>query len=214
MKFECSRTLLACTAVIAAMAGFGAARADIIGSSAPPEPSGSGGTEYDGIPDSNWRNQSQNPGGTHNYDPNFQTIHISNTYVASNTKTVWMRLDFRPTNPGGEVIFTGGAAGAAFNNNWGSCMGTNPDGSTTPGGNATGARSRDPNSHMLTLWQTWTITPQPAREDISIAGILAKIRGGTLIHIRTLTACNPTVPTPSSLALLGLGGLAMARRRR
>ncbi len=172
-------------------------------------------TDYDGIPDSGWRNQSRDPGGVHSYDPNTRKISISNTYNEHNTKTVWMELVFAPASqPSADVRFTGGQAGGNFNNNWATCTGTNPDGSTTPGVGATGARARDGNTHFLYLWQTWTITPQPAREQIDLTNLLAKVTNGRLIHIHTITACNPSVPAPSGAAALVGGIVALSRRRR
>ncbi|MEK6700919.1 MAG: PEP-CTERM sorting domain-containing protein [Planctomycetota bacterium] len=226
MNRYCTRSIVALAGIFAASAGLSGARADFtIGNGqannpqTPNMPTGSGPTDYQGSRTGNWENQTPEGqrGGIHRYDPATRKISISNVYVAENTKTVWMEIIFVPTGQG-EVGFDGGNAGASFNNNsgsWATSTGTNPNGSSTAGVATAAARRRDnDNNRWLHLWQSWTITPQPASEKIDLTNILAHITNGRLEYIHTHTACNPTVPTPSSLALLGLGGLAATRRRR
>ena len=67
----------------------------------------------------------------------------------------------------------------------------------------------------VNAWVTHTVSfTAGATENNQTLGVLLGVTSGTQVEWDNLTLTKEVIPEPSSLALLGLGGLLVARRRR
>lgn len=183
-----------------------------VGRDNPPKPLGKYRTSYEGSKSrNNWADQTsgdrrtqfeEDYGLVHSFDANTSLITIDNARDESRVKTVWMQLQFAPSGR-----YAANEHGTPFNPAvWAVLESADGGGDVITPTSA----SWQWNGRALILWQTWTINPQPSGETIDISNIVQNARG-PLRHVKTWTGCN-VVPAPSSLALAGLGFLAVFRR--
>jgi len=170
------------------------------------------GTNYGGNPDA-WADQSgtttfeQEYGLTHSYNPDTMTLFIDNAYDEDKTKHVWIRLLF---DPQGDYPATIGEQPDPAH--WATIEASYPDGvNGTP--ILTGAAwLHNPITGQLIVEQSWSIHPQPYNESINLSNIIGNAGGPSAFKgLMSETVC---IPNPAAYALLALGGLTSARRRR
>lgn len=184
----------------------------------PPMPNEAGRSGYQGSGNDNapWPNGlppgQQGLMGGSSYNPATHMLTLNNVRVETNTKHLWVRVVTNQEggyNPPGGGATPGQPAGAGA---WGTCAAPNATPSWT---GASRQHEAFPNGNFLVLYMTWDITPQPGSETVDLSNIAAGLNAGRRITmIQAVSVCTPTVPAPGALALMGLGGLLVARRRR
>ncbi|GJQ30142.1 MAG: hypothetical protein HBSAPP03_20260 [Phycisphaerae bacterium] len=187
----------------------------------PPSPNEIGRSGYQGSentpgPNGHWPNtlppNQQGLMGGSSYNPTTHMLTLNNHRMEDYTKHLWVRVVTNQENgynpPGGGAA-PGQPAGAGV---WGSCTAPNSTSTMTGAG---WQRENFNGASLLVLYMTWDITPQPAVETVDLSNIAAGLNNGRrIIGIQAVSVCTPTVPAPGALALAGLGGLFLARRRR
>jgi hypothetical protein len=170
------------------------------------------GTNYNGNP-ATWADQSgttsfeQEYGLIHSYDPNTMTLSLDNAYDEDKTKHVWIRLLFN-----WQENYPAAIGQQPDPAHWATMeVETEGDQNRTP--TLTGAAwFHNPIAGQLIIEQSWSIHPQPYNETINLSNIIGNAGGpNAFIGLMSETVC---IPAPSACALLALGGLAVARRRR
>jgi len=170
------------------------------------------GTNYSGNPDS-WADQSGTTSFereyelSHSYDPNTGILSLDNAHDPDKTKHVWIRLLFN-----WQEDYPAPIGQQADPTQWATMEVSNPDGLNSTPILTSAAWFLNPIAGQLIIEQSWSIHPQPYNESINLSNIIGNAGGAEALRgLMSETVC---IPGPAAYALLAIGGLAAAHRRR